>query len=67
MNRSDDLTQDAPLPQTLYRIPRELGKPVLLDAPLHIKHIAFASLVRFIKWGSRFRLPACLRSYELFR
>ena len=50
------------------RIPRELGKPVLLDAPLQIKHIAFAGLmVRFIKWGNRFRLPACLRSYELFR
>ena len=48
--------------------PRELGKPVLLDVPLQIKHIAFARLmVRFIKWGSRFRLPACLQSYELFR
>jgi hypothetical protein len=43
-------------------------KPVLLDAPLQIKHIAFARLmVRFIKWGSRFLLQACLRSYELFR
>lgn len=44
----------------LYRIPRELGKPVLLDVPLQIKHIAFARLmVRFIKCGSRFRLPGC--------
>ena len=54
------LTQDDPLPQTLYRIPRELGMPVLLDVPLQIKHIAFARLmVRFIKCGSRFRLPGC--------
>jgi len=53
----DDLTQDDPLPQTLYSNPRELGKPVLLDVPLQTKHIAFARLmVRFIKWGSRFRL-----------
>jgi BlaI family transcriptional regulator, penicillinase repressor len=45
--------QDAPFPQTLYRIPQELGKPVLLDAPLQIKHIAFARLmVRFIKWAA---------------
>ena len=35
---------------TLYRILRELGKPVLPDAPLQIKHIAFARLMgRFIK------------------
>jgi hypothetical protein len=42
--------------------------PVLPDALLQIKHIVFARLmVRFTKWGSRFRLPASLQSYELFR
>ncbi len=34
----DVLTQDDPLPQTLYRIPREPEKPVLLDVPLRIRH-----------------------------
>jgi len=38
------LTQDDPLPQTLYRIPRELGKPLLLDVLLQIKHIAFREI-----------------------
>jgi hypothetical protein len=49
-------TQANPLPQTLYRIPREVGKPVLLDVPLQIKHIAFAKIDGALhQWGSRFR------------
>jgi len=53
--------KDDPLPQMIYRIPRELGHPVLIDVPLQIKQFAFARLGALIKWGSRFRLPACLR------
>ena len=40
-------------------IPRELGKPVLLDAPFQIKHIAFARLmVRYIQVGQPLPLAA---------
>jgi hypothetical protein len=31
------LTQDDPLPQTLYRVPSVTGKSILLEVPLHIK------------------------------
>jgi hypothetical protein len=31
------LTQDDPLPQTLYRVPAESGRSILLEVPLHIK------------------------------
>ena len=44
MRDHDDRTQDDSLPQTLYGLPREPGKPVLLDAPLQIKGIALARL-----------------------
>ena len=57
-------------PWTVFRQvhARESWEPVLPDAPLQIKHIVFARLMmRFTKWGSRFRFPTCLQSYELFR